>query len=165
MKTTIAAVRGRQIWDSRGRPTVEAEVTLAGGATGRAMAPAGASRGAHEAIGLRDGGERFGGMGVDRAVAAVNGEIARLLAGRDAADQAGLDAAMTQADGTANLARLGGNATVAVSLAALHAAAKPRACRCGRTWRRAERCARRCRRFRSSGAGRTRGGAPTSRTS
>lgn len=123
MKTTIAAVRGRQIWDSRGRPTVEAEVTLAGGATGRAMAPAGASRGAHEAIDLRDGGERFGGMGVDRAVAAVNGEIARLLAGRDAADQAGLDAAMTQADGTANLARLGGNATVAVSLAALHAAA------------------------------------------
>jgi len=123
MKTTITAVRGRQIWDSRGRPTVEAEVTLAGGATGCAMAPAGASRGAHEAIDLRDGGERFGGMGVDRAVAAVNGEIAGLLAGRDAADQAGLDEAMVQADGTANLARLGANATVAVSLAALHATA------------------------------------------
>ncbi|MBJ7409318.1 MAG: phosphopyruvate hydratase [Phenylobacterium sp.] len=123
MKTTIAAVRGRQIWDSRGRPTVEAEVTLAGGATGRAMAPAGASRGAHEAIDLRDGGERFGGLGVEKAVAAVNGEIARLLTGRDAADQAGLDEAMTAADGTPNLARLGGNATVAVSLAALHAAA------------------------------------------
>ncbi|WP_068875608.1 MULTISPECIES: phosphopyruvate hydratase [unclassified Phenylobacterium] len=123
MKTTIAAIRGRQIWDSRGRPTVEAEVTLAGGATGRAMAPAGASRGAHEAIDLRDGGERFGGLGVERAVAAVNGEIARLLTGRDAAEQAGLDEAMIAADGTPNLARLGGNATVAVSLAALHAAA------------------------------------------
>jgi enolase len=123
MKTTITAVRARQVWDSRGRPTVEADVTLAGGAMGRACAPAGASRGAHEAIDLRDGGERFGGMGVDGAVAAVNGEIARLLVGRNGADQAGLDAAMTEADGTANLARLGGNATVAVSLAALQAAA------------------------------------------
>ena len=123
MKTTITAVRARQIWDSRGRPTVEAEVTLSGGAMGRAMAPAGASRGAHEAIDLRDGGMRFGGLGVDKAVAAVNGEIATLLIGRDAADQAGLDAAMTEADGTANLARFGGNATVAVSLAVLHATA------------------------------------------
>jgi len=123
MKTTISSVRARQIWDSRGRPTVEADVTLAGGATGRACAPAGASRGAHEAIDLRDGGERFGGQGVDRAVAVVNGEIAELLIGRDARDQAGLDAAMTEADGTPNLARLGANATVAVSLAALHAAA------------------------------------------
>ena len=123
MKTTITAVRARQIWDSRGRPTVEAEVVLAGGATGRACAPAGASRGAHEAIDLRDGGLRFGGLGVDRAVAAVNGEIATLLRGRDAADQAGLDLAMTTADGTANLARFGANATVAVSLAALHATA------------------------------------------
>lgn len=123
MKTTIAAVRGRQVWDSRGRPTVEAEVVLEGGAVGRAMAPAGASRGAHEAIDLRDGGERFGGMGVDRATAAVNGEIAKLLVGRDVRDQEGLDAAIAEADGTANLARLGGNATVAVSLAALHAAA------------------------------------------
>jgi enolase len=123
MKTTITAVRGRQIWDSRGRPTVEADVTLANGATGRAVAPAGASRGAHEAIDLRDGGDRFGGMGVERATAAVNGEIARLLVGRDAADQAGLDQAMTETDGTPNLARLGANATVAVSLAALHATA------------------------------------------
>lgn len=123
MKTTITAVRARQIWDSRGRPTVEADVTLEGGATGRACAPAGASRGAHEAIDLRDGGERFGGFGVDRAVAAANGEIARLLVGRDVRDQAGLDAAMVEADGTPNLARLGANATVAVSLAALHAAA------------------------------------------
>jgi enolase len=123
MKTTITTVRARQIWDSRGRPTVEADVTLAGGATGRACAPAGASRGAHEAIDLRDGGPRFGGLGVDGAVAAVNGEIATLLVGRDAADQAGLDLAMITADGAPNLARFGANATVAVSLAALHAAA------------------------------------------
>ena len=123
MKTTVTSVRARQIWDSRGRPTVEAEVALASGATGRACAPAGASRGAHEAIDLRDGGPRFGGLGVDRAVAAVNGEMATLLVGRDAADQAGLDAAMTAADGTANLARFGANATVAVSLATLHATA------------------------------------------
>ncbi len=98
-------------------------MTLAGGAFGRACAPAGASRGAHEAVDLRDGGERFGGFGVDRAVAAVNGEIARLLTGRDVRDQAGLDQALRQADGTANFARLGANATVAVSLALLHAAA------------------------------------------
>lgn len=123
MKTEITAVRARQVWDSRGRPTVEADVTLAGGAMGRALAPAGASRGAHEAIDLRDGGARFGGLGVDRAVKAVNGEIARLLVGRDVRDQAGLDEAMVAADGTPNLARLGGNATVAVSLAAAHAAA------------------------------------------
>jgi enolase len=123
MKTTITAVRARQIWDSRGRPTVEADVTLAGGAMGRACAPAGASRGAHEAIDLRDGGTRFGGFGVERAVAAVDGEIARRLVGRDAGDQAGLDATMVETDGTSNLARLGANATVAVSLAALHAAA------------------------------------------
>jgi enolase len=123
MKSEIIRVLGRQVWDSRGRPTVEAEVTLASGALGRACAPAGASRGAHEAIDLRDGGERFGGYGVDRAVAAVNEEIARRLHGRDARDQAGLDAAVREADGTANFARLGGNAAVAVSLAALHAAA------------------------------------------
>ncbi|MBL8771569.1 MAG: phosphopyruvate hydratase [Phenylobacterium sp.] len=123
MKTTITAVRARQVWDSRGRPTVEAEVALAGGATGRACAPAGASRGAHEAHELRDGGARFGGLGVDRAVAGVNGEIAAALAGADAADQAALDARLEALDGTPNLGRLGGNATVAVSLAALHAAA------------------------------------------
>jgi enolase len=123
MKTEIRSVRGRQIWDSRGRPTVEAEVTLAGGATGRAAAPAGASRGAHEAIELRDGGARFGGFGVDRAVEAVNGEIAARLAGLDVRDQAAVDHAMVELDGTATLSRLGANATVAVSLATLHAAA------------------------------------------
>jgi len=123
MKYEIRSVRGRQIWDSRGRPTVEAEVTLAGGAIGRACAPAGASRGAHEAIDLRDRGPRFGGFGVERAVAAVNGEIGERLAGRDVRDQPGLDAVLTQLDGTPNFSRLGANAAVAVSLAALHAAA------------------------------------------
>ncbi len=123
MSTSITAVRGRQIWDSRGRPTVETEVTLAGGGVGRACAPAGASRGAHEAVDLRDGGARFGGFGVDGAVAAVNGEIARLLNGRDVRDQAALDQALREADGTATFARLGANATVSVSLALLHAAA------------------------------------------
>jgi enolase len=123
MKTEIQSVRGRQVWDSRGRPTVEAEVTLAGGAMGRAIAPAGASRGAHEAVDLRDGGTAFGGFGVERATAAVNGEIANALAGRDARDQAGIDAALMALDNTANLARLGANATVSVSLAVLHAAA------------------------------------------
>lgn len=123
MKSTITHIAARQIWDSRGRPTVEAEVTLAGGATGRAAAPAGASRGAHEAIDLRDGGARFGGMGVSRAVAAVNVEIAARLRGLNVSDQAGLDGALVELDGTPALARLGGNAVVAVSLAALQAAA------------------------------------------
>ncbi|HZZ87838.1 MAG TPA: phosphopyruvate hydratase [Caulobacteraceae bacterium] len=123
MKWTIRQVRGRQVWDSRGRPTVEAEVALAGGAVGRACAPAGASRGAHEALELRDGGARFGGHGVDAAVAAVNGELGRLLGGHDVREQAALDRLMTEADGTPNLGRVGANAVVAVSLALLDAAA------------------------------------------
>jgi enolase len=123
MKTTIASVRGRQIWDSRGRPTVEAEVALAGGAVARAIAPAGASRGRYEALDRRDGGERFGGLGVDHAVAGVNGEIADALRGRDAADQAGIDERLTRLDGAPGLQRLGANAIVAVSLACLQAAA------------------------------------------
>ena len=121
--TRIAAVHGRRVWDSRGRPTVEAEVHLAGGAMGRAIAPAGASRGSHEAIDLRDGGARHGGLGVDRAVANVTAEIARRLRGLDAADQAAADGALVALDGTPQLARLGGNATIAVSMAVLHAAA------------------------------------------
>lgn len=120
---TIDTVIARRVWDSRGRPTVEAEVRLAGGATGRAIAPAGASRGSHEAVDLRDGGTALGGFGVARAVAAVNGEIANRLAGMDAADQAAVDAALIALDGTPNKARLGGNATIAVSMAVLHAAA------------------------------------------
>ncbi len=106
---------------------MEAEVALEGGAIGRAIAPAGASRGAREAIDLRDGGTRFGGMDVTRALANVEGPIARALVGRDAFDQAGVDAALIALDGTPNKAKLGGNATVAVSLAVAHAAAAARA--------------------------------------
>ena len=120
----ITKVIGRRVWDSRGRPTVEAEVTLADGSVGRGIAPAGASRGTREAIDLRDGGARLGGFDVQRAVANVNGEIARALAGRNAHDQAGADHALIKLDGTPNKARLGGNATVAASIAVLHASAK-----------------------------------------
>jgi enolase len=121
--TTIARAHGRRVWDSRGRPTVEVEVALAGGAQGRAIAPAGASRGTNEPIDLRDGGTRFGGFDVQGAVANVNGPIARALAGLDARDQAAIDATLAALDGTANKSRLGGNAMIATSLAVLHAAA------------------------------------------
>ena len=117
--TTIIKTVGRRVWDSRGRPTVEAEIHLACGASGRAIAPAGASRGSREAIDLRDAD----GFGVGRAIANVNGAIANALAGMDAARQEDIDARLVTLDGTPNKARLGANATVAVSLAALHAAA------------------------------------------
>lgn len=123
MRTGIASVFARQIWDSRGRPTVEAEVTLAGGASGRAAAPAGASRGEYEAIDLRDGGAAFGGKGVGRAVDAVNGPIAKTLQAVDARDQALVDSRMIEGDGTSNKSVFGGNATVAVSMAVAHAVA------------------------------------------
>lgn len=123
MSTEIIGIIGRRVWDSRGRPTVEAEIRLSGGAIGRAIAPAGASTGSGEAVDLRDGGDAFGGYDVTRAVAAVNGEIATLLKGRDAADQAGIDAALIALDGTANKGRLGGNALIATSMALAHAAA------------------------------------------
>ena len=123
MNTTITALTARRLWDSRGNPTVEAEVTLSGGAVGRAMAPAGASRGTREAIDLRDGGPVLRGNGVGRAVANVRNRIAPSLIGRDACDQTGVDAAMLALDGSPMLEHLGGNATVAVSLAVLHAAA------------------------------------------
>lgn len=126
MKTTIVEVQGRRIWDSRGRPTVEVEVGLEGGARGRGIAPAGASRGRHEAIDLRDGGARLGGHGVANAVAHVNGPIAAALAGRDAADQAAIDAHLIALDGTPQKSRLGGNALIATSLAVLHATAQAR---------------------------------------
>jgi enolase len=122
-ETAIASVRGRRVWDSRGRPTVEAELALAGGAAGRAIAPAGASTGSGEAVDLRDGGAAFGGHDVTRAVAAVNETIAPALRGADAADQAALDARLVALDGTENRSRLGANATLAVSMAAAHAAA------------------------------------------
>jgi enolase len=121
--TAIIDLRGRRVWDSRGRPTVEAEVTLACGAQGRAIAPAGASKGSGEAVDRRDGGSAFGGYDVRQAVAAVNGPIADALAGVDADDQAAVDARLIELDGTANKRRLGGNATIAVSMAAAHAAA------------------------------------------
>lgn len=121
--TTIKNIKGRRVWDSRGRPTVEAEVTLAGGAMGRAIAPAGASTGSGEAVDLRDGGAAFGGYDVSNAVANVNGEIAAKLAGLDASDQKSIDDTLIALDGTANKARLGGNAMVATSMAVLHARA------------------------------------------
>jgi enolase len=121
--TAIVRVQGRRVWDSRGRPTVEAEVTLADGSAGRAIAPAGASRGSGEAVDLRDGGAAQGGLDVSRAVAHVRDELAFALAGLDALDQAAVDAAILAADGTPDKSRLGGNACIAVSLAVLHAAA------------------------------------------
>src|SRR5438874_3035895 len=121
--TRIAGVHGRRVWDSRGRPTVEAELRLAGGAVGRAIAPAGASTGSAEAIELRDGGARLAGRDVKAPVAASNGEIVKALIGQDAADQAAIDRRLIELDGMPQKRRLGGNALVAVSMAALHAAA------------------------------------------
>jgi len=121
--TRIVGVQGRRVWDSRGRPTVEAELRLKGGAVGRAIAPAGASTGSGEAIELRDGGTRLGGRDVRGVVAAIGGEIAAALTGADAADQAAVDQVLIELDGTPQKRRLGGNSLVAVSMAALHAAA------------------------------------------
>jgi enolase len=121
--TQIARVRGRRVWDSRGRPTVEAEVALHGGARGRAIAPAGASRGSGEALDRRDGGAAFGGHGVRAAVAAVNHEIGPALQGLDATDQGTVDRQLIELDGTSDKSRLGANATIAVSMATAHAAA------------------------------------------
>jgi len=121
--SAIADVHARQIFDSRGNPTVEVDVRLESGALGRAAVPSGASTGAHEAVELRDGGEAYGGKGVRRAVANVDGEIAAAVRGRDAADQAGLDRLLVDLDGTPNKGRLGANALLGVSLAAAKAAA------------------------------------------
>jgi enolase len=119
----VVYVHGRRIWGSRGRPTVEAEVVLAGGAVGRASAPSGASTGSGEALDLRDGGESFGGRDVSRAVANVNGIIAPKLIGMNGADQASIDQALIDLDGTPEKRRLGANATIAESMAVAHAAA------------------------------------------
>jgi len=119
----IKQVHARQVLDSRGNPTVEVEVALASGASGRAAVPSGASTGEFEAVELRDGGSAWAGKGVGQAVANVNGEIASAVAGVDAEDQAGLDNAMISLDGTPNKARLGANAILGVSLAAAKAAA------------------------------------------
>jgi len=121
--TTIERVHAREILDSRGNPSVEAEVFLEGGAFGRALVPSGASTGALEAVELRDGGDRYGGKGVQQAVENVNGVIAPALTGADATRQEFLDRAMLDLDGTPNKAKLGANAILAVSLAASRAAA------------------------------------------
>lgn len=123
--TLIDRVRGRQILDSRGNPTVEVEVTLVDGTVGRAAVPSGASTGRFEAVELRDGGDRWMGRGVEKAVANVNGPIAEALEGQwDAADQAGVDRRLLELDGTPDKSRLGANAILGVSMACAHAAAQ-----------------------------------------
>jgi len=122
--TAIATIVGREILDSRGNPTVEVDVVLEDGAFGRAAVPSGASTGAHEAHELRDGGKRYEGKGVKRAVEAVNGEIRNGLQGFDADDRRGLDQRLRDLDGTSNKKRLGANAILGVSLAAAKAAAR-----------------------------------------
>jgi len=127
MATTIKTIHAREVLDSRGNPTLEAEITLADGAFGRAIVPSGASTGTREAVELRDGDKsRYLGKGVLKAVANVNGEIAKALAGFDAADQKGLDEKLIALDGTPNKSRLGANATLGVSMAAAHAVAVSR---------------------------------------
>jgi enolase len=121
--TAIVDIVAREILDSRGNPTVEVDVTLEDGSLGRAAVPSGASTGAHEAVELRDGGKRYLGKGVQKAVAAVNGEIFDAVGGRDAEEQIALDQAMIELDGTPNKSRLGANAILGVSLATAKAAA------------------------------------------
>jgi enolase len=120
---SITGLRSREVLDSRGNPTVEVDVHLAGGAIGTAIVPSGASTGTHEAVELRDGGPRYGGKGVRRAVTNVVEVIAPAVRGRDSRDQRGLDAAMIELDGTPNKGRLGANAILGVSLASSRAAA------------------------------------------
>lgn len=123
-KTSIEQVRGREILDSRGNPTVEVDVRLADGSVGRAAVPSGASTGAHEAIELRDGGRRYGGKGVAQAVGNVNGPIADAVRGLDALDQRAVDRALIELDATENKGKLGANALLGVSLATARAAAR-----------------------------------------
>ena len=121
--SSIEQVHGRQILDSRGNPTIEVDVLLKSGAAGRAAVPSGASTGEFEAVELRDGGQAWGGKGVTKAVANVNGELAQVVQGLDPADQEALDRTMIELDGTPNKARLGANAILGVSLAGAKAAA------------------------------------------
>ena len=137
----IVEIHARRVWDSRGRPTVEAEVALEDGTLGRAIAPAGASTGSGEARDKRDGGKSLRGLDVRHAVQSVNGEIRAALLGRDAAAQRDIDNAMIALDGTPDKHRLGGNALVAVSLPACRPPQRLRGCRCGATLRREARCA------------------------
>src|SRR6185503_2215460 len=124
MTTLITRIHAREILDSRGNPTLEAEVTLSGGATGRAAVPSGASTGVHEALELRDGDKaRYLGKGVTKAVASVNGVIADALFGWDATEQKAIDAELLSLDGTPNKSKLGANAILGVSLAVAKASA------------------------------------------
>lgn len=124
--TQITDVSACQVWDSRGRPTIEAKVTLASGVSGRAIAPAGASRGSGEALDLRDGGARFNGFGVATALERLRAEIAPALCGLDAAEQSRLDHILLELDGSDQFSRLGGNSAIAVSMALANAAAAAR---------------------------------------
>ena len=126
--TAIIDIIGREILDSRGNPTVEVDVILDDGAIGRAAVPSGASTGAYEAVELRDGGERYRGKGVLKAVDAVNGELFDALVGLDSEDQLAIDQAMRDLDGTDNKGRLGANAILGVSLAIAKQARKASAC-------------------------------------
>lgn len=119
----IVDLRARRIWDSRGRPTLEVEVTLACGVAGRGIAPAGASRGLHEAFELRDGTPMLAGLDVQKAIVGIEQEIRPPLIGRDVHDQTSIDRSLIELDGTPNKSRLGGNAIVATSMAVLNAAA------------------------------------------
>jgi len=123
MRCIISEVTGRRVWDSRGRPTVEVELRSENGFRGRAIAPAGASRGTNEAVDLRDQTAEFGGWGVQRAVANVNEAIRKAVLGLDAADQTLLDSVLIELDGTPEKSHLGGNATIATSMAAMNLAA------------------------------------------
>jgi enolase 1/2/3 len=123
MSATITEILARRVWDSRGRPTVEAEIVLSDGRSGRAIAPAGASRGSREALELRDGGEKFGGLDVQKALAAIRDVIRPALLGMPADDQYLIDETLIALDGTPQKSKLGGNATIAVSMAAAYAAA------------------------------------------
>jgi enolase len=142
--TTIQDMRSREILDSRGNPTVEVEVLLAGGAQGRAAVPSGASTGAHEALELRDGNaKRYLGKGVTKAVKNVTEKILPALEGMDALDQLTIDRTMLELDGTETKSKLGANAILAVSLAVAKAAAERSGCHCSNTWvGRTPRCCR-----------------------
>ncbi|MEQ9814570.1 MAG: enolase C-terminal domain-like protein [Azospirillaceae bacterium] len=126
MSATVRQVRGRRVWDSRARPTVEAEIILDDDTVARAIAPAGASTGRHEATDRRDGGTRYGGYDVRQAVVSLNAEVAEALIGQEIGDQQAIDSLLVRLDGTENRSRLGGNVLIAVSMAVAKAAAASR---------------------------------------
>ena len=162
----IVFIHGRRVWDSRGRPTVEAEVMLAGGAVGRAIAPAGASTGSGEALDLRDGGETFGGRDVARALANINGEIAAALIGHGRRRSGGARPRLIELDGTAAKTRLGGERDHrGLDGRRPRRRRRGRECRCTAIWAARTPACCRCRRSRSSAAARMPGGGWTSRIS